>query len=115
MKKLLKLILLLMLVAVVAGVVAAVVSRKKFEAMSDEEIRDFLASKLEGKVAADQLTSIQDAVIAGVRSRNGSKGDIQVDMALDDLADEVQASADTVGEKAAEVAEAIAEAADDAD
>jgi len=108
MKKLLKLILLLMMVGLVAGAVAAYVSRKKFQAMSDEEIRDFLAGKLEGKVAADQLASIQEAVIAGVRTGNGTKSDLSatdIEDAVDDIVESARGSVDD----AAEVIEAVNE------
>ncbi|VAW04738.1 hypothetical protein MNBD_ACTINO01-145 [hydrothermal vent metagenome] len=67
MKKLIKFVFLVIVVSVIAAVVASVVSKKKLAHMSDEEIRAYLASKLGGKVGEDQLGSIQDAVIAGVR------------------------------------------------
>ena len=71
MKKLFTFLLLLMLVGAVAAAIAATASRKKFENMSDDEIREFLATKLEGKVSEEQVTSIQESVIAGVRARSG--------------------------------------------
>lgn len=67
MKKLFKTILVLAVVAAVAAAVASYVSKKKLESMSDEEIKDFLAQKLEGKVGDEQLETIQNSVIAGVR------------------------------------------------
>ncbi|MCL1598484.1 MAG: hypothetical protein M3094_04825 [Actinomycetia bacterium] len=67
MKKLIKFVFLVVVVSVIAAAVASVVSKKKLAHMSDEEIRAYLASKLGGKVGEDQLGSIQDAVIAGVR------------------------------------------------
>ena len=75
MKKLIKFVLFVALITVAIGAVASFASRKKFASMSDDEIRAFLANKLEGTVADDQLASIQDAVIAGVRARSGSEGD----------------------------------------
>ena len=107
MKRFLKLMVLLIVVAAVAGVVASLVSRRKFMAMSDDEIRSFLAGKLEGKVDDDQLASIQDAVIAGVRARSGSATDHYVEDVteaveeLEDLAAEVEV------EEAAETAAAL--------
>ena len=41
--------------------------RQKLAAMSDDEIRLFLAEKLDGRVPGEQLAQIQDAVIAKVR------------------------------------------------
>lgn len=66
-KKLIKFIFLVIIVSAIAAVVASLVSKKKLAHMTDEEIRAYLASKLGGKVGEDQLGSIQDAVIAGVR------------------------------------------------
>jgi hypothetical protein len=67
MKKLIKLLFIVIVVSAVAAAVASVVSKKKLATMSDEEIREFLAAKIGTKVGDDQLGSIQDAVIAGVR------------------------------------------------
>lgn len=67
MKAFFKFVFVLLLVGVAAGVVASVLSKKKLESMSDDEIREYLAVKLAGKVGDDQLTTIQDAVISGVR------------------------------------------------
>ncbi len=124
MKKLIKFVLFAALVTAAIGAVASFASRKKFASMSDDEIRAFLASKLEGKVADDQLASIQDAVIAGVRARSGSEGDhyaedVQeaveelTDVAADvskDAADSVSDAAEELAEAAGDKAEAIAEA-----
>jgi hypothetical protein len=129
MKKLFKLLVLLMFVAVVAAAVAAFVSRKKFEAMSDDEIRGFLANKLEGKVASDQLTSIQDAVIAGVRAKSGmADEDVVTEVAdvaeeLVEIADESadgatttsKAKANKAAKKASEAIEAIVAVSDEGD
>ncbi len=104
MKKLFKLLFLVLFVAVVAAVVAAVVSRKKFESMSDEEIRAFLAEKLEGKVDEAQLAGIQDAVIAGVRARSSN----------DHYADDVEAAVHDLEAVADEAAAEMAEAAESA-
>ncbi len=121
MKRFLKLLVLLIVVAAVAGVVASLVSRRKFMAMSDDEIRSFLAGKLEGKVDDDQLAGIQDAVIAGVRARGGSSTDHYVEDVteaveeLEELASEVEAEdaierADAlIEDAAAAIDEAVAE------
>lgn len=79
MKKLLKLVLFVLLLAVLAGAVASYLSRKRFESMSDEEIRDMLASKLDGRVSDEQLVSIQDSVIAGVRGKRPADDDHYVE------------------------------------
>ncbi len=123
MKKLIKGTFLLLLVVGVAAAVAATVSRKKFESMSDDEIRDFLAAKLEGKVADDQLSSIQDAVVAGVRGRRPGAADHfveDVEEAVEELTGVAAEAADTAGDavsdaaqragtKAAEAVESIAD------
>ncbi len=109
MRKFVKVVLLLLIVGAVAAAVASYVSRKKLSSMSDDEIREFLSGKLNGKIGEDQITSIQDAVIAGVRARNGSSGDHYVEdvrEAVEDLTD--------VAEDAAEAAGDTAEAAEDA-
>ena len=108
MKKLLKLLFLLGLVVGVAGVVAAIVSRKKFESMSDEEIRAFLADKLDGKVDEAQLASIQDAVVAGVRARTPD------DHYVEEVQEAVEELGDVAEEAAEEAAEELREAAADA-
>jgi len=69
MKKLIKFVFLMMLVGVAVTVVVAVVSKKKLEALSDDEIREFLAVKLSGRVGDDQLATIQGAVISGRRRK----------------------------------------------
>ncbi|MGI9585065.1 MAG: hypothetical protein ACR2N7_05690, partial [Acidimicrobiia bacterium] len=79
MKKLFKVLVLLIVVGGVAAAVASYVSKKKLSAMSDDEIRAFLAGKLSGRMGEEQITSIQDAVISGVRARNGSSSDNYVD------------------------------------
>ena len=110
MKKLFKLLVLLMLVGAVAAAVAAFVSRKKFEAMSDDEIRGFLADKLEGKVASDQLASIQDAVISGVRAKKGS-ADEEVVAEVAEVAEEL---AEIAGDSTAEITKTSKSKADNA-
>jgi hypothetical protein len=108
MKKLIKALFLLLIVAGVAAAVAATVSRKKFESMSDDEIRDFLAAKLDGKVAEDQLSSIQDAVVAGVRGRRPGAPDHfveDVEEAVDDLIGVAAEAAETAGDAASDAAE----------
>ena len=91
MKSFFKLVFVLLLVGAVAGVVGSVISKKKLESMSDDEIREFLGVKLAGKVGDDQLTTIQDAVISGVRGRKPAVDHYveDVDEAMDELADVV--------------------------
>lgn len=69
MKKFLTAVLLIVLIGVVAGVAASLAARKRLESMSDDEIRAFLADKLEGKVAEEQLETIQNATISGIRKK----------------------------------------------
>ena len=127
MKKLFTLLLLAVLVGAAAAAITAVASRKKFENMSDDEIREFLATKLEGKVSEEQVTSIQDSVIAGVRARQGG-GDHyveDVEVAVEELthvsedvddevvevdeAVEVEVADDDVSDKATEAGEKVEE------
>ncbi len=75
MKKLIKLLLVVIVASVIAAAVASAISKKKLAGMSDDEIRAFLASKIGTKVGEDQLGSIQDAVIAGVRKTSGAPKD----------------------------------------
>jgi len=67
MKKLFTALLLAIVIGVVAGIVASMMARKRLEAMTDDEIREYLAGKLDGKVDEDQLASIQKAAITGIR------------------------------------------------
>lgn len=123
MKKLIKLVFVLLFLAMIAGAVASYLSKKRFEAMSDDEIRDMLAAKLGDRVSEDQLTSIQDAVVSGVRARKPSSEDHYVEdvqHAVEDLtelahdveevAEEQGASASEAGKKGAEAIDAIADA-----
>lgn len=89
MKKLFKFLLLVVLAGIVAGVVASILARKRLEAMSDDEIRAYLASKLEGRVGDEQLATIQEAAIAGVRRTSRatpSAADAAEDATTDDEA-----------------------------
>jgi hypothetical protein len=115
-KKLIKFVLFVALVTAAIGAVASFASRKKFASMSDDEIRTFLASKLEGKVADDQLASIQDAVIAGVRARSGSGGDHyaeDVQEAVEELIDVAADASKDAAESSSDAAEDLVEAAGD--
>jgi predicted Ser/Thr protein kinase len=109
MKKLFKLLFVLLLVGAVAAVVAAIVSRRKFESMTDDEIRGFLSEKLEGRVGEEQLASIQDAVVAGVRGRSA-----QPDHYVEDVEEAVEELEDVAEDAAREASEeAIEEAIDE--
>jgi hypothetical protein len=117
MKKLLKVLVLLIVVGGVAAGVASYVSKKKLSAMSDDEIREFLSGKLSGRMGEDQVTSIQDAVISGVRSRNGSSGDHYVEdvkEAVVDLKDVAEDAADEANDAASDVADSAKDAVEDA-
>ena len=119
MKKLIKIMFLVVFVSGVAAAVASVISKKKLVHMSDEEIRGYLSSKLEGKVGADQLGSIQDAVIAGVR-RGTDAGTPsaeyveEVEEAVADLADVAEEAADESAEATSDAAEEAAEVDEEA-
>lgn len=72
MKKLLKTLFVMIVVGLVVAGVASYMSKKRLEAKSDDEIREFLARKLDGKVGEEQLATIQDAVIGGIRGKSSS-------------------------------------------
>ncbi|KAA3640623.1 MAG: hypothetical protein DWP92_02655 [Armatimonadetes bacterium] len=72
MKKLLKIVMLMLVVGAVAGAVASFIAKKRLETMSDDEIRAYLASKLEGRVGQEQLATIQEATVAGIRKGRAS-------------------------------------------
>jgi len=69
MKAFLKFLFLIFAAAAIAAVVASIVSKKKIMSMSDDEIREFLSSKLSGRVGDEQLGKIQDAVVSKVRGK----------------------------------------------
>jgi len=72
MKTFIKLLFITFVVGLIAAVVASIVSKKKLESMSDDEIREYLGVKLAGRVGDDQLVTIQDAVVSGVRGKRPS-------------------------------------------
>ena len=72
MKKLLSTLFLMIVVGLAMAGVASYMSRKRLESKSDDEIREFLARKLEGRVGEEQLATIQDAVIGGVRGKKSA-------------------------------------------
>ncbi len=98
MKKLFKTMLLFVFIGAVAVVIASYVSKKKLESMSDDEIREFLAQKLDGKVGPEQLETIQNSVIAGVRKTRAA----------------VESAKDVAGDAAATVQRATSDAIDTA-
>lgn len=69
MKVFLKFLFVISVAAAIAAVVASIVSKKKIMSMSDDEIREFLSSKLSGRVGDEQLGKIQDAVVSKVRGK----------------------------------------------
>ncbi len=88
MKKLLKTLFLLTLVVWLSAAIAAYLAKKKLESMTDDEIRAFLASKLEGKVAEEQLASIQESVVTGIRKGRPTVAAVEGVDSSDELADE---------------------------
>ncbi len=67
-----KLVKTLVLIGIAAGIGIAVASaleqRRRFLAMSDDEIRAMLETKLTGKVSDEQLSEIQEAVVTAAHS-----------------------------------------------
>ena len=62
-------------IGVITGIAvgaAAFYQRQKLAAMSDDEIRAFLAEKMDGRVPGEQLAQIQEAVIAKVRKQSST-------------------------------------------
>ncbi len=78
-------LMLMLVVGAVAGAVASFMAKKRLEAMSDEEIRTYLASKLEGRVGEEQLATIQEATVSGIRK--GRKSTDPVTTVVDDASD----------------------------
>lgn len=122
MKKLIKLLILLVIIGAIIKFVGGMVMKNKLAAMSDEEIREFLAAKLAGKVSDEQLASIQDAVVSGVRGAEAGAPDVPEDLgeaveeaeeAVEEAVEEAEVTAEEAGEKAAELIEAVAEAVED--
>jgi len=107
MKLFVKLLFLSFVVGLIAAVVASIVSKKKLESMSDDEIREYLGVKLAGRVGDDQLVTIQDAVVSGVRGKRPSVDHYVEDVedAMDelDLVEEA-AAGEVAAEKAAQEA-----------
>jgi hypothetical protein len=106
MKTFVKLVFVGLVVGLVAAVVASIVSKKKLESMSDEEIREYLGLKLAGRVGDDQLVTIQNAVVSGVRGKQAATDHYieEVEEAmeeLDELAEEAQEAAEEASEEAA--------------
>lgn len=97
MKAFLKFLFLIFAAAAIAAVVASIVSKKKIMSMSDDEIREFLSSKLSGRIGDEQLGKIQDAVVSKVRGKGhevehyiDESDDAETDADSDD-ADEIDA------------------------
>lgn len=57
----------MIVLGLIVAAVASVAAKKRLEAMTDDEIRAYLASKLDGKIGEDQLATVQDAAVAGIR------------------------------------------------
>jgi hypothetical protein len=68
----------LILLALAIGMAVAVSKmfemQQQFMAMTEEEQREFIASKLGDKVPEDKLAEIQDGIVSAVRSKKG--GDV---------------------------------------
>lgn len=116
MKTFIKLLFITFVVGLIAAIVASIVSKKKLESMSDDEIREYLGVKLAGRVGDDQLVTIQNAVVSGVRGKRPSVDHYieDVEDAMDDLdLVEEAAAAEVVAEESAqetlEAVEAVVE------
>ena len=72
MKKLVGFLLLAVVFTLAAVGIFAFVQRRRLAEMSDEELRAFLAGKLGDKVPPEQLSAIQEAVVAKVRGEQGA-------------------------------------------
>ena len=111
MKTFFKLLFITFVVGLIAAVVASIVSKKKLESMSDDEIREYLGVKLAGRVGDDQLVTIQDAVVSGVRGKRPSVDHYieDVEDAMDDLdlVEEAAAAEEMAEESAQEALEAV--------
>lgn len=111
MKTFIKLLFITFVVGLIAAVVASIVSKKKLESMSDDEIREYLGVKLAGRVGDDQLVTIQDAVVSGVRGKRPSVDhyveDVEDAMEDLDLVEEAAASEVMAEESAQEALEAV--------
>lgn len=99
MRMFLKLVFVGLIVGLVAAAVASVISKKKLESMTDDEIREYLGLKLQGRVGDDQLVTIQDAVVSGVRGKRA---------ATDHYIEDVEEAMDELDEVADEAAEEVA-------
>lgn len=66
MRRAFKLLLFLVAAGAVAGIAVAFRQRDRILAMSDDELRTFLADRIGDKVPPEQLLAIQDAVVARV-------------------------------------------------
>lgn len=104
MKKLFKILVLMLVAGAVAGAVASFMAKKRLEAMSDEEIRAYLASKLEGRVGEEQLATIQEATVSGIRKGRKS---------TDPIATTAKEAAEAVAEDSGDVAESVEDIAGD--
>ena len=111
MKTFFKLLFIAFVVGLIAAVVASIVSKKKLESMSDDEIREYLGVKLAGRVGDDQLVTIQDAVVSGVRGKRPSVDHYieDVEDAMDDLdlVEEAAEAEELAEESAQEALEAV--------
>ncbi|MCB1245664.1 MAG: hypothetical protein KDB69_00185 [Acidimicrobiia bacterium] len=95
MKKLINTLLILVFIGLAAAAIAAYLSKRRLAEMSEDEIRAYLAGKLGDKVTEEQLTSIQDAVVAKVHG--GSRTvDETVDATTEGVADTLEAVVDAV-------------------
>jgi hypothetical protein len=106
MKKLLSTLFVMTVVGLVVAGVASYMSKKRLESKSDDEIREFLARKLDGKVGEEQLATIQDAVIGGIRRKSSVDVSDAVDETMDDEApadEEEDATEEETDESAEEV------------
>jgi hypothetical protein len=115
MKKLLKTLFLMIVVGLVVAGVASYMSKKRLESKSDDEIREFLAKKLDGKVGDEQLATIQEAVIGGIRGKSAGSDSDPIDDADDDAAVDTATATDEADDDKDEDEDTVVSEDDDAD
>ena len=105
----------LLIAAAVAAVVTLVSKgsskRHEFAAMSDDEIRALIDSKLADQVSSEKLTQIQDAAVKGAAKLRGSAAMVAEEAA--EVAEEAAGVAEEAAEVAGDAAAVAEEAADE--
>ena len=69
------LILLALAIGIGVAVSKMLETKQRFMAMTEEEQREFIASKIGDKVPEDKLTEIQDGIVGAVNAKKGLSPD----------------------------------------